>query len=510
MNYLTLLKQAIVENSERTAFVDQNGSRRISYDQLDKLSSKTAGKLHSAISAKSRAIYLVMTCVIAILLAGGICIAFCLGQSGMEEGYLKMVTAVVGMLFASILFACSLNARDDMQQGHALSSISALLVFNLLLTGIFDVLDGKDGMGTALFALQTLSSVISTAVHCLFWIYQSNSLPKNRRQRYYTVWIYGLLLVYLGILMINPFTGILFRLDETGQMDYTGETLEWIFFSAFYLSYLLNILLHRCSLKKKLILASFSVFPLLCLALTMIWSILGVPYPVSSLTYISLLLAAYVVFFGDYIESKDLMLRQKAETAEMKSELMLSQLNPHFVANTLNSIVALCRFDPPEAERATRLFAGYLRENNVDITGNQMIPFDKELKNLKNYVTIEQIRFPDLKVKYDISCTQFLIPAMTMQPLVENAITYGIHGSGLITIFAAEAPDAYVVCIVDSGVGFSEKPLDGRKHIGIANCRNRLQMLCGGNLTIRNRNSGGTECEIVIPKEGKENENTLH
>ena len=68
-----------------------------------------------------------------------------------------------------------------------------------------------------------------------------------------------------------------------------------------------------------------------------------------------------MVFFGDYIESKELLLRQKAELAEIKSELMLSQLNPHFVANTLNSIVALCRFDPPEAEKATRLFAGYLR-----------------------------------------------------------------------------------------------------------------------------------------------------
>ena len=189
-------------------------------------------KQHSTISAKRRAIYLVMTCVMVVLLAAGICITFSLGLSRMEADYLKMVTAVVGMLFASMLFAFSLNARDDMQQRNALAAISALLVFNLLLTGIFDVLDGKDGMGTALFALQTLSSVISTAMHFLFWTYQSTSLPKNRRQRYFTVWIYGLLLVYLGILMINPFAGILFRLDEKGQMDYSGEILEWIFISA--------------------------------------------------------------------------------------------------------------------------------------------------------------------------------------------------------------------------------------------------------------------------------------
>ena len=462
-----------------------------------------AEKQHSTVSAKSKAIYLVAACVMAVLLAVGIGTALSLGLTHRETDYLKMVVAVAGMLFAAILFACCLNNWDDTKQVHTLAAISVLLVFNLLLTGIFDILGGKDGMGTAIFALQTLTSAVSTAMHFLFWTYQSTSLPKNRIQRYFTVWIYGLLLIYLGVLVTNSITGILFHLDETGQLDYTGETLEWIFFSAFYLSYLLCILLQRCSLKKKLILASFSAFPLLCLALTMIWSIVGVPYGVSSLTYIFLLLAAYVVFFGDYIESKGLLLQQKAELAEIKSELMLSQLNPHFVANTLNSIVALCRFDPPEAERATRLFAGYLRENYVDMTGNQMIPFDKELQNLKNYIAIEQIRFPDFTMEYDIACTQFLIPTMTVQPLVENAITHGIHGNGHITISAAETPDAYVVRIADNGVGFSEQPRDGRTHLGIANCRNRLQMLCDGSLTIRNRDSGGTASEIVIPKGGK-------
>ena len=218
----------------------------------------------------------------------------------------------------------------------------------------------------------------------------------------------------------------------------------------------------------------------------------------------------YVVFFCDYVESKNLLLRQKAEMAEMKSELILSQINPHFVANTLNSIVALCRFEPPEAERATRLLAGYLRENYVDMAGNQMIPFDKELQNIKNYIAIEQIRFPDLMVEYDVSCTQFFIPTMTIQPLVENAITHGIHGSGLIAISSAETPGAYVIRIADNGAGFSEQPGNGRKHLGIANCRSRLQIFRNSSLTIRNRDSGGTECEIVIPKEGKENESTLH
>ena len=220
-------------------------------------------------------------------------------------------------------------------------------------------------------------------------------------------------------------------------------------------------------------------------------------------SYIFLLLGTYVVFFGDYTDSKERMLRQQKEMAEIKSELMLSQLNPHYIANTLNSIVALCRFDPPEAERATRLFARYLRENYVDMAGSQMIPFDRELQNLKNFISIEQIRFPHLEVEYAIDCTQFMIPVMTLQSLVENAITHGVHGNGRITISASETADDYVVCVADHGAGFTETPDDGRTHLGIRNCRERLQTLCGGSLNLSNPESGGAKCEIIIPKGGR-------
>ncbi len=434
------------------------------------------------------------------LLIFSLLVAYSRGLLHDNRDYLKMLLAAIGMVFAFILFVCCcFNINDNTRQGDTLAAISVLLYFSILLSGLMDVFAGNGAARNAIMAMQTITATCSTAVHFLFWRYQCASLPENRAQKYFTWWIYILIASYLTMLAVNPFTGILFVVNASGNLISTGETLEIIVISLFYLTYLLYILPQHCSLRKKLSLASFALLPMLVIVMTTVWFMSGIEYTVQSITYIFLLMAAYVVFFGDYVESKELLLKQQTTLAEIKSQLMLSQLNPHFVANTLNSIVALCRFDPPEAERATRMFAGYLRENYVDMSGNQMVPFEKALDNMKNYIAIEQIRFPHLQAEYDISCMQFEIPTMTIQPLVENAITHGIHGKGKITISATETQSGYTVLVEDNGVGYKEPPEDGRTHLGIANCRERLQTLCGGSLTILSGDEGGTVCEITIP-----------
>lgn len=466
---------------------------------------------NGAISKLKKAIYITTSCVMFALLIFSLLVAYSRGLLHENGDYLKMLLAVTGMIFAGILFVCCcFNIHDNTNQADTLAGIAILLYFALLFSGIMDVFSGGIVGKNTIMALQTATALCSTAVHFLFWRYQCRSLPENDAQKYFTRWIYVLIVAYLGLLAVNPFTGVLFVVDASGNLVSTGQVLEIIFISLFYLTYLLYILPQHCSLKKKLSLASFAFLPMLVIVMTTVWYMAGIKYTIQSITYIFLLMATYVVFFGDYIESKELLLKQQTTLAEIKSELMLSHLNPHFVANTLNSIVALCRFDPPEAERATRMFAGYLRENYVDMSGNQMVPFGKALENMKNYIAIEQIRFPHLKVEYDISSMQFEIPTMTIQPLVENAITHGIHGKGKLTISATETQSSYIVLVADNGVGYIEAPEDGRTHFGIANCRERLQTLCKGSLTIRTGDKGGTVCEITIPKGGNVYEDNVH
>lgn len=200
---------------------------------------------------RKKTAYIITLCAMGALLIASIVMTFSFGLLSEDTDYLQMALAVAGMLFAAILFVCCcFNLRDDTHQGDIFAAVSVLLYFCLFFSGAMDVLAGKDAAGSAIIALQTITAICSTAVHFLFWRYQCASLPENRARRYFTRWIYALILIYLAVLAVNPFTGVLFTVDESGNLISTGQTLEIIFISLFYLTYLLYILPQRCPLEK--------------------------------------------------------------------------------------------------------------------------------------------------------------------------------------------------------------------------------------------------------------------
>ena len=134
------------------------------------------------------------------------------------------------------------------------------------------------------------------------------------------------------------------------------------------------------------------------------------------------------------------------------------------------------------------------------------IRISKELEHVQHYVSIEQVRFPDIQVKYDLKAGDFVLPALTVQPLVENAIKHGLMGlesGGCVEISTYETQDAFCVCVKDDGIGFDQNAFeDGKKHIGIKNIRERIEVVCGGTLTITSTPGVGTTARITIPKDG--------
>ena len=119
------------------------------------------------------------------------------------------------------------------------------------------------------------------------------------------------------------------------------------------------------------------------------------------------------------------------------------------------------------------------------------------------YAQIEMERFPNIHLDYEIEDEDFLLPALTIQPLVENAIRHGVRGlpRGQIEIITAMRPDCHEIIIRDNGRGFRPEELPGtdRPHIGIQNVRERLQKLCGGTMTIESEEGRGTSVTIHIP-----------
>ena len=197
--------------------------------------------------------------------------------------------------------------------------------------------------------------------------------------------------------------------------------------------------------------------------------------------------------------------RLEAELKESRVSIMLSQIQPHFIYNTLGTIERMCLKDPEKAFQLVRNFSLYLRGNFSELDSVTPIRFLDELKHVEYYVNIEKVRFPDMSIEYDVEITDFVLPALSVQPLVENAIKHGLmrlESGGTVVIRSYETRCHFCVEVKDDGVGFDTSlPIDEKKHVGLRNIRGRLQAMVNGDLTIESQPGKGTSAVIMIPKE---------
>ena len=194
-----------------------------------------------------------------------------------------------------------------------------------------------------------------------------------------------------------------------------------------------------------------------------------------------------------------------AELTESRISTMMSQIRPHFIYNTLGSIEQLCIIDPPKAGELVHKFAKYLRGNFGELDNPKPILMSQEMEHVRHYISIENVRFPDMTFSFEMNSDDFHIPALTIQPIVENAIKHGLmklSKGGTIRVVSYETESHYCVSVEDDGVGFdTDVLLDERKHVGIRNIRGRLKAMVNGTLEIESRVDIGTTVLIKIPKE---------
>ena len=196
-----------------------------------------------------------------------------------------------------------------------------------------------------------------------------------------------------------------------------------------------------------------------------------------------------------------------AELAESRISTMMSQIRPHFIYNTLGSIEQLCKLDPPKASDLVHNFAKYLRGNFGELDNPKPILISQEMEHVHHYISIENVRFPDMTFTFEMNSEDFHIPALTVQPIVENAIKHGLmklSKGGTIHILSYETDKDYCISIVDDGVGFDTSALiDERKHVGLRNIRERLKVMVNGRLEIESTVGVGTKVLVTIPKEAR-------
>lgn len=401
----------------------------------------------------------------------------CVGYKSRNLSYMRNFVWIVCMNLVMLIGECGLW-------------IMKLGFKNVWLTKLFGFFSYGGGTIMALFYL-----------FCILSFVEERGAPDvSYRSAYLMRIVCG---CYLVLVFLSMFNGMLFQVDAHGNL--TDGPYYWIALLIDPMILLIEILVvvhYRKNLSRfgTIVMLNFGLVSLLTTGLQSIW------YPVPEL--LACTLALLLMFMLFYWEMAKNLVENERELMQSQMSLAISQIQPHFLYNTLSTIAELCRKDSAMAEEVTNRFALYLRGNLEHMGDSFPVEFSKELKHVQTYLWIEKIRFQEeLQVVYDIQTEDFIIPALTVQPLVENAVKHGMMGSEnvcTITIRTKCVERGYQVIIEDDGCGFDPEQVknDGRKHIGIESVRNRLRFMVGGILTVRSVIGKGTTVIIEIP--GKE------
>ena len=298
------------------------------------------------------------------------------------------------------------------------------------------------------------------------------------------------------------FTDIAFTISDTnsfirGPLGYTCHIVSGIL-----LAFLIGLSIREI----KLVGTKTAIIPLLNGVLIVIAVLLDskisqIPYPMSFLT---ITVVPCCTFYYIWLHLRFVREHEEDIKAQQRIKIMMSQIQPHFLYNTLSTVQALCRIDPEKASEVTEKFAKYLRQNLESLDKDECISIKKELEHTRIYSEIEMVRFPQIEIRYDIKDEDFMIPALSIQPMVENAIRHGvrIREHGIVSISTDCGEKFHKIIIKDNGKGFDVKALDTMEssHIGVKNVKERIEKMCGGVVNIESTVGEGTTITIRIPK----------
>ena len=316
----------------------------------------------------------------------------------------------------------------------------------------------------------------------------------------------------LLLLAATPFTGALYSITPDnyyvrGPFFSIWHIITIVSFVYIFIVYVMyrrsiNILLQQ-------IILSATIIPFIGFMLNTVYSVV-------SFNNISVSLCSLIIFIcyeknrsviayetaSELQYTKTVLAEKKLALEHRKNELLLAQIQPHFINNSLMALRSRC-CNYPEIYDSLTNFSRYLRSHFEALGDVELIPFEYEMDNIEAYLALEEENFGERRtVEYDIECDDFLVPALSVQPLVENAVRHGVgtyDKGGLVKICTKRSDNTVLIEITDSGKG-QTSPTDQqikRKSIGIENVRARLGFLSGGKLELI-KQENGTCARITI------------
>ena len=394
--------------------------------------------------------------------------------------YVNLTVILVGILIAALLLVVVVQFRTHrVQTGFFLYSICVVLAgLSLQLAERYVDQD----MENAAFICTRIMYSMAAPCFCLYFMETEHHEGEEWDRKFWTC-IQFLMAVLVGAFAVFGRYHYMLQIVTLGQYIII---LIMLFFSGKSIRAIIGFVLGL-------------IFPIAAAVIAMI-------NPDADFLGFSLSMLLLSVFFLYQLDTEREVLQSKAELSEKRVALLMEQIHPHFIYNSLQQIAILSDEDAKAVKPAIQNFSGYLRRKFQALTGAPMIPFTEEMEHVDMYIELAQI-LPSrhFEVEKDLQVTDFTLPPLTLQPLVENAIQYGIGMSEegeKIRIETFREKGYIVIAVHDDGHGRKTQLQTQKsyKSVGTENVRTRLSLLCHGELKI-DKGEEGTTATIRIPEE---------
>lgn len=406
-------------------------------------------------------------------------------------------------VLAVVLLLCFRKERMQVRTTRILFNAIAVMFFSMVLYTISLIYDPASHYVLSTTAL-TISYFTVYTVYYLYVLYITEQINQHEREQRVSrsITYISLILFVLGAvfwafsLFAKRADGMLQAMLSLGSTFAVGNAGSLILIAVS----LVLIIRHYNALGVKQA-ALLSSMPVLMLAITYLEPLaMGV-----EIRYPAIMLEIIVIYSQHYLDIEN---REKsAENDEIRLRLNVAtdRMKPHYLYNVLTTIYYLCETDPEKAQYAIGLFAEYMRTTLQTMENRELVAFSQELTEIEQYLSLEKIRFGDrLNIEIDVECDDFMVPPLSIQPLVENAVKHGIspkEEGGTVRVMTRRISGGGAQIIVsDNGAGFDTEKLKelDKSHEGLANVRERIRLEIGGDMTISSEPGKGTTAIVTI------------
>lgn len=416
----------------------------------------------------------------------------------------NMTICLMGMLIFLIHIVNVCFKKNRRKDENSLLNFLVLTAIHFLIYFVFTLIKINYTSDPFIISFYTVFYVLNNMEVAFLFIYMLNYIDlKQKTKKTLAIISLSSFCIFITLDIANAFTGIFFT-----SVNGVYQRSTTMIFAQGYQFIGLAIVLFTALFNKKLLLREKIAFATYCL-LPAVAIVLQNFFKGYAIAYASMILATEILFFFLNV-AKNIQLAEEQEKAkDAQIRVLMSQIHPHFVYNSLSAISTLITIDPEKAQKGLDDFTAYLRHNISSLSDAKLIPFEEELKHVEAYVSLEKMRFGDrVNVSYDIKFRDFVLPPLTIQPLVENAIKHGILKKiegGKVLFRVWEDNGLVSIEIEDDGVGFDIDMIekDGKKHFGLKNIGKRLKSMCDGSLFIESEIGKGTKATVELKKKGE-------